>query len=169
MKTVTGLSFHLVDLPPEGVRLAGQTTAEELGIESEAFIDFSEPIEYDLRLMPVGTSQDALLRGTVSTVIHAVCDRCGEPTTLAIAENNVIHEYEKAMGRIIDLTDDVREDILSVLPARFLCRDDCKGLCPYCGQNLNEGTCQCRPPVLEDDSDATGDDNPWQKLDGLGL
>ena len=168
MKTFTGLSFHLVDLPPEGVRLAGQATAEDLRIESEEYLDFSAPFVYDLRLMPVGASQDVYLQGSVSTVIHAVCDRCGRPVTLALAENHVLHEYEKALGKVIDLTDDIREDILSVLPARFLCREDCRGLCPYCGQDLNEGACDCRPPAFEEDGGEPGDD-PWQMLDNLKL
>lgn len=168
MKTYTGLSFHLVDLPPEGVHIAGQATAEELRIDPEEYLDFSEPFVYDLRLMPVGTSQDAYLQGSISTVIHATCDRCGENTTLSLAENHILHEYENAMGKLIDLTDDVREDILSILPARILCREDCRGLCPYCGQNLNEGQCDCEPPVLEDTPEEP-EDNPWQKLDDLKL
>lgn len=37
----------------------------------------------------------------------------------------------------------VREYILLELPTKFLCKPDCKGLCPQCGKNLNEGKCSC--------------------------
>ena len=43
----------------------------------------------------------------------------------------------------LDLTPLVREDMLLSLPMRILCKPDCKGLCPECGQNLNEGACTC--------------------------
>ena len=37
----------------------------------------------------------------------------------------------------------LRDDILLDLPTKFLCTDDCKGLCPTCGKDLNDGPCQC--------------------------
>ena len=43
----------------------------------------------------------------------------------------------------IELDDLLREDILLELPTKFLCKPDCKGLCPGCGKNLNEGKCDC--------------------------
>ena len=43
----------------------------------------------------------------------------------------------------IELDDLLREDILLELPTKFLCKPDCKGLCPQCGKNLNEGKCGC--------------------------
>ena len=43
-----------------------------------------------------------------------------------------------------DILPRVREAILLELPIRFLCNEDCKGLCPACGANLNETTCDCR-------------------------
>lgn len=42
----------------------------------------------------------------------------------------------------LDLDELVAMDILLELPTRILCREDCKGLCPKCGTNLNESTCQ---------------------------
>jgi uncharacterized protein len=41
------------------------------------------------------------------------------------------------------LEDVLREQVLLSLPVRTLCREDCKGLCPRCGQNLNSETCTC--------------------------
>jgi uncharacterized protein len=56
------------------------------------------------------------------------------------------------------LEDVLREQVLLSLPARTLCSADCKGLCPHCGSNLNEGACKCeaRPP-----------DDRWSALSGL--
>jgi len=47
-------------------------------------------------------------------------------------------------GKSLELGPCVREAILLSLPIRPLCREDCKGLCPVCGKDLNAGTCDCR-------------------------
>ena len=43
----------------------------------------------------------------------------------------------------IDLTDFVKRGILGALPMKIICREDCRGLCPVCGKDLNEGDCDC--------------------------
>lgn len=48
---------------------------------------------------------------------------------------------------LLDLDGLVMEDIYLSLPLRFLCKEDCKGLCPYCGKDLNDGECGCKKPV----------------------
>ncbi len=47
---------------------------------------------------------------------------------------------------VLDVTDWLRDAIAEALPARILCRDDCKGICPQCGADLNAGPCDCGPP-----------------------
>jgi uncharacterized protein len=44
---------------------------------------------------------------------------------------------------VIDLSDDVRQTVLLAVPLKLLCREDCRGLCPHCGRNLNTGLCDC--------------------------
>jgi uncharacterized protein len=53
----------------------------------------------------------------------------------------------------LDLREAVREHWLLAAPAFVQCREDCKGLCPHCGANLNDGTCEC-PPVTDSRWDA---------------
>ena len=47
----------------------------------------------------------------------------------------------------LDLDELVGEDIFLAMPSRFLCREDCKGLCSICGADLNLGPCGCRKPT----------------------
>lgn len=47
---------------------------------------------------------------------------------------------------VLDVGAWLRDAIAEALPARILCRDDCKGICPRCGADLNAGPCQCGPP-----------------------
>lgn len=73
-----------------------------------------------------------------------ICDRC-----LNAAEENQIHDFEEEIEsaeiteNILDITDIVRETLIISQPIRNLCKADCKGLCPICGFNLNEGDCKC--------------------------
>ncbi len=46
-------------------------------------------------------------------------------------------------GFSLDVDALVHDEILMNWPAKILCKDDCKGICPVCGQNLNEGECGC--------------------------
>jgi uncharacterized protein len=50
---------------------------------------------------------------------------------------------------VIDLTEAARQYALTVLPMKPLCREDCAGLCPRCGRNLNLGPCDCPPEPLD--------------------
>ncbi|MEI3507380.1 MAG: DUF177 domain-containing protein [Anaerotignum faecicola] len=52
-------------------------------------------------------------------------------------------ETETFTGDQIDLADFVKRGIIGELPMKVLCREDCKGLCPVCGKDLNEGDCGC--------------------------
>ncbi len=84
----------------------------------------------------------------------APCDRCGEETITPfvrsfnhtvvqslVGEND--GDYIEAPDHTIDLDAPVTADILLSLPSKHLCKEDCKGLCPKCGKNLNEGECGC--------------------------
>lgn len=56
-------------------------------------------------------------------------------------------EYIVVEDNVLDLTELVCEDIILSLPTRFLCKEDCKGICSKCGKNLNEGKCDCKKDI----------------------
>ncbi len=56
-------------------------------------------------------------------------------------------------NHVIDLREAIRQNLLLALPIKTLCREDCAGLCPQCGKDLNEGPCDC---VLEVEDDRFG-------------
>ena len=96
-----------------------------------------------------------LLKAQVSFVYSAPCDRCGvaveNPYTLSFEHVVVTSvEDEESDGFVVaedmqlDVEELLRDDIVLWVPTKFLCKKDCKGLCDQCGQNLNEGNCQCK-------------------------
>lgn len=119
------------------------------------------------------TGDGVLVQGHVTVPVTMVCSRCLSPYPLEVEADfqeefvprtrpRVPGEAEEANpeGRDavaddedeveffdnnrIDLGPLIREQLVMALPMKSLCRDDCRGLCPVCGQNLNLGTCDCQ-------------------------
>jgi uncharacterized protein len=104
-----------------------------------------------------------ILSGRLQARLQLTCGRCLEPFTLPVDTQvdltYVPHPLQAAEDEVelsqddlttafyrdqtLDLGDMVREQFYLTLPMRPLCREDCKGLCPQCGTNLNQGTCAC--------------------------
>ena len=121
---------------------------------------------------------DIRVRADYKADFEVLCARCVEPVAVPVqgkfdlifrpesadAESGerAITEDETEIGYYADsgllLEDVVREQVLLSLPSRTLCKDDCQGLCPRCGQNLNTAKCSC---------DATAADPRWNALAGL--
>ena len=95
------------------------------------------------------------LRGTLSASLRCVCDRCAAefdrevsyPLDLPLAselQDEENPDYFLLDGDELDLEELLETVFILNMDTRFLCRDDCKGLCSCCGKNLNEGPCGCR-------------------------
>lgn len=95
------------------------------------------------------------LRGTLSAVMRCVCDRCAAefdrevsyPLDVPLAselQDEENPDYFLLEGDELDLEELLETVFILNMDTRFLCRDDCKGLCSRCGKNLNEGPCDCR-------------------------
>ncbi|MGB9779256.1 YceD family protein [Caldanaerobacter sp.] len=83
--------------------------------------------------------------------IRATCDRCLEefvyPLDLKLreyVEEAVDEEVDDSFYENFDITTFVLHFVILSLPMKFLCKEDCKGLCPICGTNLNYGSCSCK-------------------------
>ena len=95
-----------------------------------------------------------MLNCTVDFTLDAVCDRClilfeksfsfGCEHILVRECNTDNDEFVVTEGDLLDLDELVIQDILLQLASKMLCRDDCKGLCPICGTDLNLNECNCQ-------------------------
>jgi len=106
---------------------------------------------------------EVFLQGHLCATTTAVCARCAEQFVTCnersfryVFAPKVLNdfdgagdlgaedvEYSQYDGEEIDLSPPVREQLLLALPTRPLCAEDCRGLCPRCGANLNLGACGC--------------------------
>ena len=98
-----------------------------------------------------------VMKGTVRTRIHGICDRCAGAferdvsfpieavlVTELSSEEDEDENIFPLVGDSADLEEIVRTVFVLNLDSKLLCREDCKGICPRCGKNLNLGPCGCR-------------------------
>ena len=94
----------------------------------------------------------------VKSVLSLRCDRCLEAFDreteasfehVLVQEANTDGDYIVCEEGVLDLDELVRTDFLLELPTKVLCREDCKGLCPHCGKNLNFDSCQCKEQSID--------------------
>jgi len=126
------------------------------------------------------TNRGILTKGTLHTEVEITCSRCLSLFSYPLALN-IEEEYFPTIDafsgtplfqpdepgsftidehHVLDLTEAIRQYALLAIPMKPLCREDCAGLCPNCGHNLNLGVCDCLP------KEATPG---WSQLEKLGL
>jgi uncharacterized protein len=151
------MKINVKRIPEQGENLSGT--------EPSSILDFNDPgvrfeseIRYDLLAQLQGHA--LLVTGKLSTPATLRCSRCLKTFRKPLTVREFVFHQELAGEDFVDLTENIREDIILELPQRALCQDDCRGLCPRCGQNLNESACQC---------DKSRGDLRWHALDQLKI
>ena len=104
------------------------------------------------------------ITGEANVVLEVPCDRCLEPVKvpfdLKFTKNVDLQESEDAQvdeldeknyidGYNLDVDKLLYNEILIGWPMKILCSEDCRGICNVCGQNLNEGSCNCEDTSLD--------------------
>ena len=103
-----------------------------------------------------GDGKAFTVNGEGHVVFSGKCDRCLEqyekPFSFSFEERFVREEAEEEdayfyCGDELDLEQAFMDNMLLAMPMINLCREDCRGLCPQCGTNLNHSTCRCAQPT----------------------
>jgi len=148
---------------PVGTSLVNDFHEEDIQLDDD--IEVIGPIDGHVRMRR--TNQGLLVDGWVELTLELSCNRCLKtfeqpmhvdfeeqfyPTVDVISGMPLDPFDEDEIFPIdahheVDLTEAVRQNVLLALPMVTICREDCKGLCPQCGQDLNLGSCECKPEV----------------------
>ncbi len=159
------LELHPVDFREEftpGAVDLGEEVRQKTRLHSEGRADLVEEHHGKHKVV-----QDIRLKGKLDTSLEVPCARCLEPVVQDVARDfdllyrplgtDAGHEelsvtdaeaeigYYQGGGLLLE--DVLREQVLLALPLKTVCREECKGLCPHCGKNLNEGQCGCAEQV----------------------
>ncbi len=165
------MKFRLEDIGPEGQKAlyweSEEWLEERLAHESFRFFCFVAPIGLHVHLRRSG--RIVILSSRLEMTVKWTCARCldsferkmtaeytttlrPKPDRAAAQEVELTREdldTEFYEGEEIDLTNLLQDQVLLTLPPKVLCKEDCRGLCPKCGKNLNREVCQCAEKDLD--------------------
>lgn len=161
------LKVSLTALDRGEVHVREQVAADDPMWEG-AGVTLAAPLDVDLTARSVG--EGVFLRGRLRTTVRLACRRCLTSLDREVddfvdllfeplgpddveAEGEVYPLPER--GDELDLRDAVREQLLLRAPEFELCKEECRGLCPQCGTDLNTGECECVPEQAP---------SPWDAL-----
>ena len=162
--------LRIEDLPRAGRRFSGRLPGDVGGADLDAGARPAADAEYEVHVRRAG--DELHVRGEVRTTAEVPCDRCltAVPVTVDRAFDLTYHAAASAPddaeteldatdldvdyydGSGLDLGAVVTEQVALALPMKVLCRQDCAGICPVCGVDLNRERCDCEPltdPRLE--------------------
>ncbi len=130
------------------IKFAGQEFIFPSGLHAEAIAKW---LESDLLSVEI----------KISAEVNAPCARCLKIVSLEISDKlmylyylqgaEALDDFDDYMpvevdyfGHVLDIMPQINESVYTLLPTKILCKEDCKGLCPNCGKDLNEGPCSCK-------------------------
>lgn len=151
------MKINVKRIPVDGETLQGSEPSTIMEVDTPD-TSFHHEIKYDLYAQ---IQDNALLvTGKLRTPATLRCSRCLCTFDQLLKVDHFVFHQELQGEDFVDLTGNIREDIILELPQKALCETDCKGLCPNCGKNWNEGACRCEP---------SKGDLRWHALDQLKL
>lgn len=150
------LRVDLRELARGPVETRGELTQDDPALEGTD-ITLTEPVVVGGRLQSIGEGR-FYWQGTARSTVKGECRRCLTPVAppLSLEIGALFTQDLDALedpdsypvapdATEIDVTAAVREELVLAAPRYALCREDCKGLCPQCGKDLNAGPCGCAP------------------------
>lgn len=151
----TMLRVDLGQLGREGSVDVEAEIASDDELWKDTDLTWSDGVAVRLRASYAGTGE-VVVRGTARGTLQQECRRCLEPVRTELAEELTMvfvadaerdeqggaYPFEP-VGEELDLSDAVREELVLAVNPFVVCKPECRGLCPECGQDLNEGSCDC--------------------------
>lgn len=124
----------------EGVTLTEDFNPDSLELNTD-LIKFLSPVKAKADIRKSYNAVSITL--ALSSQISISCGRCLKEERKDFNRRIELHFALDKSNPIIELDPEIREEIILGYPIKPLCNVDCKGLCPKCGMNLNEGGCNC--------------------------
>jgi uncharacterized protein len=123
-------------------------------LEFSGYCPVAEPVQVSGEVR--NSAGVLVLTAEADTNLHCVCDRClkefsrPQHTQLDLILASELSGEEEGdiillESDTVDVSDLVTSAIILEMETKNLCSEDCQGLCPKCGKDLNEGPCDCRP------------------------
>jgi len=131
------MHIHVNRVPPEGLQQRASYDPAPLDMERED-IRLREPFEVDAVVSKV--ERELVIQAAIRAPLAVSCARCLEEFR-TVVQAEATFSYTVQPTDVMDITDDVRQEVLLAYPMVPVCRAECRGLCAVCGANLNVSSC----------------------------
>ena len=163
------MEIRIEQIKEEGLALEFEKSVESFPVLMEMVTngecEFTAPIRTALRALRIGDMVE--IDGDIETSVCQPCSRCLQPFETPLKPHFALTYIQRAaddiedpepqdvelsiedmgivyfQGEKINLKETIQEQVIMEFPLRALCKKDCKGLCPGCGADLNEDSCDC--------------------------
>ena len=139
------IRINLSDIPAGGLQIEEKFPKADVGVTDQDGLVIDEDVAVHAKAQLAG--QTLLVKVLIDGVCSSECFRCLENAQQEFHHEVLLDFDTQNVKDSIDIAEDVRQEIVMNLPLQFLCQEDCKGLCPQCGGNLNEK--QCRHNLID--------------------
>ncbi len=160
--------LEIRELEQKPIRFEQSLAAGELLFDSE--FEQQGPLEASGTAELHVSTEEIRVTGRLQVALRMECDRCTEPFTKKIEEEfDLIYlpapettpgaeiaigpsdsHFGFYEGTRLELNDILQEQVLLAIPLQRLCRAECQGICPMCGQNRNETDCNCQTRIIDE-------------------
>lgn len=132
------MKIYVSRIPPEGLR--EDVAYDPAALDVDRFdIHPGNPIAVSAYVTKA--EREVIVQAEISCAAELSCARCLQSFTRPL-HASTIFAYEVMPTDVVDITEDVRQELILAYPMAPVCQEGCKGLCPVCGQNLNLAACQ---------------------------
>jgi uncharacterized protein len=146
------MKIHVNRVPEEGLKEHATYDPAALDMDRED-IHAQEPLEVDA--FATKADEELVVDVDIKAPLRMNCARCLEEFT-SVLSADALFTYTVEPTDVVDITDDVRQEIMLAYPMVPVCGPGCKGLCPVCGQNRNRVDCGHQAHEAEPGPDAGG-------------
>ena len=131
------MKIHVSQIPEEGIQQRERYDPSAMGMDRE---DVHPQSPFEVDAFVTKSDHELIVKTDIRCPLRCMCARCLEDFT-GMVETGAVFTYRVQPVDVVDITDDVRQEVILAYPMVPVCKPDCKGLCAACGQNLNVAAC----------------------------
>lgn len=131
------MQIHVNRVPEEGLTEHASYDPSPMDMDRDD-VHLREPFMVDAFISKA--DRELVVNVDIRAPAHLTCARCLEEFTSTLTAE-AMFSYAVQPTDVVDITDDVRQEVILAYPMVPVCQPACQGLCSVCGQNLNVGTC----------------------------
>lgn len=154
------LTFTLATIKEGQSSFTADYNPKDFGLEENK--EFNKTIHLYHQINKVGN--EVYIQIMIQTALDLQCDVCLDSFQLDVKDKvNIVLTTDSDLAdredddvylvadstNQIDVSESIRQSLLLAVPFKQICRADCKGLCPTCGANLNNGPCRCKSDYVD--------------------